>query len=207
MAVCDILNIRAEKVGEIDLNDLLFNVEINTGILHEVVCMQRANRRSGNACTKTRGEVSGGGAKPWRQKGTGRARAGSRTSPVWRGGGTVFGPKPRDYSYTMPKKVKRLALKMAMTARKQEGNLVVVDKFELPEAKTKEFVNVMNNFQFENCLIVTGELDDNINLSSRNAVAYKVLPVAGLNVYDILKYSKLMLLQSSLPLIEERLMV
>ncbi|WP_306549056.1 50S ribosomal protein L4 [Desulfobulbus sp.] len=207
MAVCDILNIRAEKVGEIDLNDLLFNVEINTGILHEVVCMQRANRRSGNACTKTRGEVSGGGAKPWRQKGTGRARAGSRTSPVWRGGGTVFGPKPRDYSYTMPKKVKRLALKMAMTARKLEGNLVVVDKFELPEAKTKEFVNVMNNFQFENCLIVTGELDDNINLSSRNAVAYKVLPVAGLNVYDILKYSKLMLLQSSLPLIEERLMV
>ncbi len=207
MAVCDILNIRAEKVGEIDLNDLLFNVEINTGILHEVVCMQRANRRSGNACTKTRGEVSGGGAKPWRQKGTGRARAGSRTSPVWRGGGTVFGPKPRDYSYTMPKKVKRLAIKMAMTARKLEGNLVVVDKFELPEAKTKEFVNVMNNFQFENCLIVTGELDDNINLSSRNAVAYKVLPVAGLNVYDILKYSKLMLLQSSLPLIEERLMV
>lgn len=207
MAVCDILNIRAEKVGEIDLNDLLFNVEINTGILHEVVCMQRANRRSGNACTKTRGEVSGGGAKPWRQKGTGRARAGSRTSPVWRGGGTVFGPKPRDYSYTMPKKVKRLALKMAMTARKLEGNLVVVDKFELPEAKTKEFVNVMNNFQFENCLVVTGELDDKINLSSRNAVAYKVLPVAGLNVYDILKYSKLMLLQSSLPLIEERLMV
>lgn len=207
MAVCDIFNIRAEKVGEIDLNDLLFNVEINTGILHEVVCMQRANRRSGNACTKTRGEVSGGGAKPWRQKGTGRARAGSRTSPVWRGGGTVFGPKPRDYSYTMPKKVKRLALKMAMTARKLEGNLVVVDKFELPQAKTKEFVNVMNNFQFENCLIVTGELDDNINLSSRNAVAYKVLPVAGLNVYDILKYSKLMLLQSSLPLIEERLMV
>lgn len=207
MAVCDILNIRAEKVGEIDLNDLLFNVEINTGILHEVVCMQRANRRSGNACTKTRGEVSGGGAKPWRQKGTGRARAGSRTSPVWRGGGTVFGPRPRDYSYTMPKKVKRLALKMAMTARKQEGNLVIVDKFELPEVKTKEFVNVMNNFQFENCLIVTGELDEKINLSSRNAVAYKVLPVAGLNVYDILKYSKLMLLQSSLPLIEERLMV
>ena len=118
MAVYDILNIQAEKVGEIDLNDLLFNVEINTGILHEVVCMQRANRRSGNACTKTRGQVSGGGAKPWRQKGTGRARAGSRTSPVWRGGGTVFGPKPRDYSYTMPKKVKKLALKMAITDRK-----------------------------------------------------------------------------------------
>jgi 50S ribosomal protein L4, bacterial/organelle len=112
MATCDIYNTRAEKVGEIDLNESLFNLEVNTGILHEVVCMQRANRRSGNACTKTRGEVSGGGAKPWRQKGTGRARSGSRTSPVWRGGGTVFGPKPRDYSYSMPKKVKRLALKM-----------------------------------------------------------------------------------------------
>jgi large subunit ribosomal protein L4 len=207
MAVYDILNIQAEKVGEIDLNDLLFNVEINTGILHEVVCMQRANRRSGNACTKTRGQVSGGGAKPWRQKGTGRARAGSRTSPVWRGGGTVFGPKPRDYSYTMPKKVKKLALKMAITARKQEGNLVILDKFELPEIKTKEFMKVMNNFQFENCLIVTVEIDNNVDMSSRNAVGFKVLPVAGLNVYDILKYSKLMLLQSSLPIIEERLMV
>jgi len=206
MAVCDVLNTRAEKVGEIDLNDSLFNVEINTGILHEVVCMQRANRRSGNACTKTRGEVSGGGAKPWRQKGTGRARSGSRTSPVWRGGGTVFGPKPRDYSYSMPKKVRRLALKMAMSVRKQEGNLVVVETFELPDIKTKDFVGVMKNFQFDNCLVITGDIDDNISLSARNAVGYKVLPVAGLNVYDILKHSKLMLIQSSLAKIEERLM-
>lgn len=206
MAVCDVLNTRAEKIGEIELNDLLFNVEVNTGILHEVVCMQRANRRNGNACTKTRGEVSGGSAKPWRQKGTGRARSGSRTSPLWRGGGTVFGPKPRDYSYTMPKKVKRLALKMAMSARCQEGNLVVVDSFELPEIKTKDFVGVMKNFQFDNCLIVTGEVDDRMFLSARNVVGFKVLPVAGLNVYDILKHSKLMLVQSSLAKIEERLM-
>jgi len=206
MAVCDVLNTRAEKVGEIELNDLLFNVEVNTGILHEVVCMQRANRRVGNASTKTRGEVSGGGAKPWRQKGTGRARSGSRTSPLWRGGGTVFGPKPRDYSYTMPKKVKRLALKMAMSARQQEGNLVVIDSFELPAIKTKDFVGVMKNFQFDNCLIVTGEADDNMFLSARNAVGFTVLPVAGLNVYDILKHSKLMLVQSSLAKIEERLM-
>jgi large subunit ribosomal protein L4 len=206
MAVCDVLNTRAEKVGEIDLNDSLFNVEIKTGILHEVVCMQRANRRSGSACTKTRGEVSGGGAKPWRQKGTGRARAGSRTSPVWRGGGTVFGPKPRDYSYSMPKKVKRLALKMAISARNQEGNLVIVDSFELPEIKTKDFVGVMNNFEFDNCLIITNEIDDKISISARNAVGYKVLSVAGLNVYDILKHSKLMLIQSSLAKIEERLM-
>ncbi|MGE4558658.1 MAG: 50S ribosomal protein L4 [Desulfobulbus sp.] len=207
MAVCEILNTQAEKVGETELNDSVFNVEVNTGILHEVVCMQRANRRSGNACTKTRGEVRGGGAKPWRQKGTGRARSGSRTSPVWRGGGTVFGPKPRDYSYSMPKKVRRLALRMALSARNQEGNLVVVDKFELPEIKTKNFVQVMNTFQFDNCLVVTEGVNDQISLSSRNAVGYKVLPVEGLNVYDILKHSKLMLIQSSLAKIEERVLV
>ena len=207
MAVCEVLNSLAEKVGEIDLNDALLSVEVNTGILHEVVCMQRANQRSGNACTKTRGEVSGGGAKPWRQKGTGRARAGSRTSPVWRGGGTVFGPKPRDYSYSLPKKVRRLALKMALSARNQEGNLVVVDQFSLDQAKTREFVKVMDNFKFENCLVVTGEMDEKLGLSARNAVGYKVLPVAGLNVMDILKHSKLMLVQTSLAKLEERLMV
>ena len=207
MAVCEVLNSLAEKVGEIDLNDALFSVEVNTGILHEVVCMQRANQRSGNACTKTRGEVSGGGAKPWRQKGTGRARAGSRTSPVWRGGGTVFGPKPRDYSYSLPKKVRRLALKMALSARNQEGNLVVVDQFSLDQAKTRKFVKVMDNFKFENCLVVTGEMDEKLGLSARNAVGYKVLPVAGLNVMDILKHSKLMLVQTSLAKLEERLMV
>ena len=207
MSVCEILNIQAEKVGELELNDSVFNIEVNTGILHEVVCMQRANRRSGNACTKTRGEVSGGGAKPWRQKGTGRARAGSRTSPVWRGGGTVFGPKPRDYSYTMPKKVKRLALCMALSARNQEGNLIIVDEFQLPEVKTKQFVQVMNKFNVDNCLIVTEGQDEHISLSSRNAVGYKVLPVAGLNVYDILKHSKLMLVKSSLQKIEDRVLV
>ena len=207
MAVCEVLNSLAEKVGEIDLNDALFSVEVNTGILHEVVCMQRANQRSGNACTKTRGEVSGGGAKPWRQKGTGRARAGSRTSPVWRGGGTVFGPKPRDYSYSLPKKVRRLALKMALSARNQEGNLVVVDQISLEHAKTREFVKVMDNFKFDNCLVVTGEMDEKLGLSARNAVGYKVLPVAGLNVMDILKHSKLMLVQTSLAKLEERLMV
>jgi len=207
MAICDVLNTLAEKVGEVDLNDTLFGVEVKTGILHEVVCMQRANRRSGNACTKTRGEVSGGGAKPWKQKGTGRARAGSNRSPVWRGGGTVFGPLPRDYSYSMPKKVKKLAIKMALSARNQEGNLVVIDNFKMPEIKTKDFVKVMNNFRFENCLIITDENDETISLSARNAIGFKVLPVAGLNVYDILKYSKLMLLQSSLAKIEERLML
>ncbi len=207
MAVCDVVNTSAEKVGEIELNDALFDVEVKPGVLHEVVCMQRANRRAGTASTKTRGEVRGGGAKPWRQKGTGRARSGSRTSPIWRGGGTVFGPKPRDYSYRLPKKVRRLALRMALSARRQEGNLVVLDDFALAEIKTREFVRVMGNFDFDNCLVVTGEPDEKLHLSARNVVGFKVLPVAGLNVYDILKYSKLMLVQSSLEKLEARLMV
>ncbi|NQS72104.1 MAG: 50S ribosomal protein L4 [Desulfobulbaceae bacterium] len=207
MAVCDVLNTRAEKVGEVDLDDALFNVEVNPGILHEVVCQQRAARRSGNASTKTRGEVRGGGAKPWRQKGTGRARAGSRTSPLWRGGGIVFGPKPRSYSYTMPKKVKRLALKMALSARHQEGNLVVLDKFDLPAIKTKDFVAVLDALAMKDCLIVVDEMESTLDLSSRNVVGIKVLPVAGLNVYDILKYPKLMLVQASLAGIEQRLTI
>lgn len=207
MAVCDVLNTRAEKIGEVNLDDALFNVEVNPGILHEVVCLQRAGWRSGNASTKCRGEVSGGGAKPWRQKGTGRARAGSRTSPVWRGGGTVFGPKPRNYAYTMPKKVRRLALRMALSARQQEGNLLILDKFDLTEIKTKEFVKVLTTLQVEDCLIVVDAMERNLDLSSRNVVGVKVLPVAGLNVYDILKHSKLMLLQGSLEGIERRLSI
>jgi large subunit ribosomal protein L4 len=207
MAVCEVLNTSAQKVGDVELKDEIFAVEVQPGILHDVVCMQRANRRRGTASTKTRGEVSGSGAKPWRQKGTGRARAGSKKSPLWRGGGIVFGPKPRDYSYKLPKKVRRLALRMALSARLSEGNLVVVDEFRLPEIKTKDFVNVMNNFDFANCLIVTAEDNKTVSLSARNTVGYKVLPVTGLNVFDILKYPKLMLDQSILAQIEERLTV
>jgi large subunit ribosomal protein L4 len=207
MAVCDVVNSSAEKVGEIELNDALFNVEVNVSVLHEVVRMQRANRRAGSACTKTRGEVRGGGAKPWRQKGTGRARSGSRTSPIWRGGGTTFGPRPRDYGYKLPKKVRRLALRMALSARNSEGNIVVVDTLGLDAIKTKAFVGVMNNFDFDDCLVVTAADDQTVSKSARNAVGYKVLPVAWLNVFDILKYSKLMLTQDSLAQLEERLMV
>lgn len=207
MAVCDVVNSSAEKVGEIELSDALFNVEVKKSVLHEVVCMQRANRRGGNACTKTRGEVRGGGAKPWRQKGTGRARSGSRNSPIWRGGGTTFGPQPRDYGYKLPKKVRRLALRMALSARNGEGNMVVVDSLELSVIKTKDFVKVMDSFEFANCLIVTGDEDPVVCKSARNAVGYKVMPVARLNVFDILKYSKLMLTQDCLAKLEERLVV
>ena len=207
MAVCDVLNTSAEKVAEIEINDNIFGIEYNTGVLNDVVVMQRANRRQGNACTKTRGKVRGGGAKPWRQKGTGRARAGTKNSPIWRGGGVVFGPQPRDYSYKLPKKVRRLALRMSLSARMAEGNVVIVDQFEMEKPKTKEFVGVMKNFDFDNCLIVTADTNANVQLSARNAVGYKILPVEGLNVYDILKYPKLMLLQSSLEQLETRLMV
>jgi large subunit ribosomal protein L4 len=207
MAVCDVVNTSAEKVAEIEVKDELFAVEVKPAILHDVVCMQRANRRGGNASTKTRGQVRGGGAKPWRQKGTGRARAGTKNSPIWRGGGVTFGPRPRDYSYKLPKKVRRLALRMALSARLSEGNLVIVDQFNMEAPKTKEFVGVMKNFDFDNCLVVADTDNVNIRLSSRNAVGYKVLPVAGLNVYDILKYPKLMLMQSSLEQLEARLMV
>ncbi|PIE59229.1 MAG: 50S ribosomal protein L4 [Desulfobulbus propionicus] len=207
MAVCDVLNNQAEKVGQIDLNDNLFGVEVKEGVLHEVVCMQRAKKRSGNASTKTRGELRGGGSKPWRQKGTGRARSGTKNSPVWRGGGTVFGPKPRDYSFTIPKKVKRLALRMALSARYREGNLVVIDDFGLTEIRTKSLVEIMKNFTFDDCLIVTGENNEVIKKSARNTAGYQVLPVSGLNVFDILKHNKIMLVQDSVEKIEERLMV
>ncbi|XOF32265.1 MAG: 50S ribosomal protein L4 [Candidatus Electrothrix sp. YB6] len=207
MSVCDVVNTSAEKVAEIEINEKLFGIEVDTGVLHEVVCMQRANRRRGTASTKTRGQVRGGGAKPWRQKGTGRARAGTKNSPVWRGGGTVFGPQPRDYSYSLPKKVRRLALRMALSARMSEGNLVIVDQFDLEAPKTKGFVGVMQCFDFDRCLVVVDSENANVQLSARNAVGYKTLPVAGLNVYDILKYPKLMLVQSSLAQLETRLMV
>ncbi len=207
MPVCDVANNSAEKIGEIELRDDLLQAEVKPAVLHEVVRMQRANRRAGNASTKTRGEVRGGGAKPWRQKGTGRARAGTNNSPIWRGGGTTFGPKPRDYSYKLPKKVRRQALRMAISARFGEGNMVVLDSFGLEAIKTSEFVKVMNNFGFKDCLIVTAGDDPVMIKSARNVVGYKVLPVAGLNVYDILKHSKLMLIQDSLERLEERLLV
>lgn len=206
MSVCDVMNTSAEKVAEIEVSDNLFAVPVNTGILHEVVCMQRACRRSGTASTKTRGEVSGGGKKPWRQKGTGRARSGSSNSPVWCSGGTAFGPKPKDYSYTMPKKVRRLALRMALSARMSEGNLVVLDQFEIAAPKTKDFVGVMKNFSFDNCLLVAEKENTNLQLSARNVVGYQIMPVEGLNVYDVLKYDKLMIVKSTLEQLEARLM-
>ncbi|MDH5298178.1 MAG: 50S ribosomal protein L4 [Desulfobulbaceae bacterium] len=206
MAVATVYNIKKEKIGELELNDAVFGVEVNQHILHDVVRMQLANRRSGNACTKTRTEVSGSGTKPWKQKGTGRARSGSKRSPLWRGGGVVFGPKPRDYSYKLPKKVRRLGLKMALTARFNEENLIVLDDFRMDEIKTKNFVNVMDTLNLDNALIVTAGDNENLVRSARNVVGYKVLPTSGLNVYDILNFKHLVLLQPSVVELEKRLL-
>ena len=206
MSTVNIVNTKNESVGEIDLNDEVFNREVKEYILHEVVRMQRAARRGGNACTKTRVEVRGGGRKPWRQKGTGRARAGTRTSPIWRGGGVTFGPKPRDYSFKVNKKVRQQAVAMALSARFQEGNLIVMNDFSLDAIKTKDFVGVMNVLDVQNGLIITNDTSENLSKSSRNVNGYKVLSSEGLNVYDILLHKKVILIQPVIESLEKRLM-
>jgi large subunit ribosomal protein L4 len=204
MSTVSVLNIKNEKVGEIELNEKVFDLAVKEHLLHDVVKMQLAGRRAGTACTKTRIEVSGGGKKPWRQKGTGRARSGSNTSPVWRGGGVSFGPKPRDFSIKLNRKVKKQALAMAMSARNQEGNLIILDDFTLDAIKTKEFVNVMKVLDIENGLIITENINDNVNRSSRNVQGFKVLSTAGVNVYDILLHKKLILVKPAIDDLEKR---
>ena len=206
MSTVSIVNTKNERVGEIELNDSVFNLEVKEYLLHDVVRMQRAARRAGTACTKTRVEVSGGGAKPWRQKGTGRARAGSRRSPLWRGGGVIFGPKPRDYSFKLNRKVKKQAIAMAMSARLQEGNLVVLDDFVMDTIKTKDFVKVMNVLDIQSGLIIVNGTTENLHKSARNVNGYKVLPTDGLNVYDILLHKKLILVQPVIENLEKRLL-
>lgn len=207
MSTVDLVNTKNEKVGEVELSEKVFDLEVKEHLLHDVVRQQRAAKRAGNACTKTRVEVRGGGAKPWRQKGTGRARAGSRNSPIWRGGGVTFGPKPRDYSFKLNRKVRKQAIAMAMSARLQEGNLVVVDEFVMDQIKTKDFVNIMKGFDIENCLLVTEGQNENLSKSARNVNGFKVMSTEGLNVYDILLHKKLMLVKPAIESIEKRLEV
>lgn len=206
MSTVNIVNTKNESVGEFELNDAVFNREVKEYILHEVVRMQRAAKRGGNACTKTRVEVRGGGRKPWRQKGTGRARAGTRTSPIWRGGGVTFGPKPRDYSFKVNKKVRQQAVAMALSARLQEGNLIVLDEFTMDQVKTKEFVGIMDVLDVENGLIVSNDAQENLLKSSRNVNGYKVLSSEGVNVYDILLHKKVVLVKPAIESLEKRLM-
>jgi large subunit ribosomal protein L4 len=206
MALVNVLNSKAEKVSEIDLSDKIFNVPVKSSVLHEVVKMQLAGKRSGSASVKRRSDVRGSQRKLFRQKGTGRARRGNIKDPLLRGGGVIFGPEPKSYAYKVPKKVKRQALKMALSSKLQEDSLVVVDKLELEEIKTKKFTEVLDAFSVKNALIITKEKNEKLELSSRNVPGIKVLRSEGLNVYDILKYKSLILLESSIENIEGRLL-
>ena len=183
-----------EPVGEMELPAEIFGQPVRRHLLYEVVKMQMANRRGGTASTKTRGEVRGGGRKPWRQKGTGRARAGSTRSPLWVGGGTVFGPRPRSYSYRMPRQARRAALRSALSLKRRDGRLVVVDKLELAEVKTRRMAEVLGALAIEgSVLIVFAERNEGVEKAARNLPGVKVLAVDGLNVYDLLRYRNLVL--------------
>ena len=206
MPVIDVQNITGKQISQVELADDVFNVPVKSSVLHEVVTMQLANRRAGTAAVKHRSDVRGSGRKLFRQKGTGRARRGNIKSPLLRGGGVVFGPDQRDYSYKPPKKVRKLALKMALSSKLSENELVVLDQFELDEIKTKKFVDVLKVLKLESALIVTDKPNDHLELSSRNVPDVKVLRNEGLNVYDILKHRMLVLLEPAVKNIEERLL-
>ncbi|MBW1650200.1 MAG: 50S ribosomal protein L4 [Deltaproteobacteria bacterium] len=205
MPLVDILNINKEKADQINLNDEIFNVEVKQEMLHEVVKMQLLSRRLGTASAKSRSEISGSTRKLIRQKGTGNARKGSIKSPLLRGGGVVFGPIPKSYAYSMPKKKKRLALKMALSDKYNNDKLIILDEFPLENIKTKDFVIMLDKLDKKNVLIVIKEKNEKLELSSRNLAKVKVLRTEGLNVYDLLKYDSLIILKDSLEEIEGRL--
>ncbi|MBI5885981.1 MAG: 50S ribosomal protein L4 [Deltaproteobacteria bacterium] len=193
----DVINTDGKKVSELALNASVDGAP-NNALFYEVVKMQLANRRSGTACTKTKGLVSGGGVKPWKQKGTGRARSGSNRSPVWRHGGTVFGPRPRDYSYKVPKKAVREALLSALRLRLTEGKVRVYDAIEFKEPKTRIACEFLKKAGFDNGLIVIEGKNNNLELAARNLKDFKVLKAAGINVYDILNYDNLLITKAAL---------
>jgi large subunit ribosomal protein L4 len=194
-----------KKVSDMELDERVFNAEIKDYLLHEVVRMQLAKRRAGTASIKNRSAARGGGRKPYRQKGTGRARAGSIRSPLWRGGGVIFGPTPRDFGFSVPKKVRKQTLRMALSVRAAEGKLLVLNQFQLKEIKTKSFLEVLSRFGMEEALIVIGGENFNLERSARNVTGIKVLRVEGLNVYDILNHEHLILVKDAVEKIQERL--
>lgn len=206
MPVLDVQNIKGKHISQVELTDDIFNIPVKPSVLHEVVTMQLSNRRSGTAAVKHRSDVKGSGKKLFRQKGTGRARRGNIKSPLLRGGGVVFGPDERNYSYKVPKKVRKLALKMALSSKLRENELMVLDEFELEEIKTKQFVDVLNTLNLDSALIVTEKHNEHLELSSRNVPDVKVLRSEGLNVYDILSYRMLVLLEPAVKKIEGRLL-
>ncbi|MBW2595001.1 MAG: 50S ribosomal protein L4 [Deltaproteobacteria bacterium] len=206
MPVLNVYDIEKTKVTELELSDIVFGAEVNEHILYEVVKMQLACRRQGTASTKGRSDVRGGGRKPWRQKGTGRARAGTTRSPIWRGGGIVFGPKPRDYSYKVPKKVRKAALKSALSMKVKEGRVIILRDFPMDEIKTKKFREVLDRFELGKTLFVLDERNTILEKSSKNIKDVKMMRSEGINVYDLLKYDDLVLLEPSVKKIEGALL-
>lgn len=203
MANVVVYNMEGNEVGTIELSDAVFGVEVNEHLVHMAVVQQLANNRQGTQKAKTRSEVSGGGRKPWRQKGTGHARQGSTRAPQWKGGGVVFAPVPRDYTIRLNKKEKRAALKSALTSRVQGGKFIVVDELKFEEIKTKNFKNVMNNLKVQKALVVLADNDANTVLSARNLPEVKTAQVGTINVYDILKYNTVVATKAAVASIEE----
>ncbi len=199
-----VFNMAGDQVGEIELSDSVFGIEPNEALVHQVVKAQLANRRAGTASTKTRAEVRGGGRKPWRQKGTGRARVGSRRSPIWRGGGTVFGPHPRDFSQRIPRKVRRIALKSVLSSKVNHSNIVVLEDLKFGEPKTKLMVKVLDALNvFEKALVVTADGDINVVKSARNIPGIKPVRADFISVYDLLAYDKLVITKDAVAKVEE----
>lgn len=207
MAKLPLYDQNSNIIGDVEVKDEVFFAPVKEYLIHDVIKMQLANKRQGTASTKLRGEVSGGGKKPWKQKGTGRARAGSNRSPLWRKGAIIFGPKPRDYSYSVPKKVKKAAMKSALSQKVSENKLYLIDNIEIPSIKTKLMSGVINNFKLEKALIVLPQKSTNIELSARNIPNVKVVKADNLNVYDIVKYDNLMVLKGSIEKIEGALSI
>ena len=203
MANVSVYNMEGKEVGTIDLNDAIFGVEVNEHLVHMAVVQQLANNRQGTQKAKTRSEVSGGGRKPWRQKGTGHARQGSTRSPQWAGGGVVFAPVPRDYSFKLNKKEKRAALKSALTSKVQDNKLIVVDELEFDEIKTKSFANVMKNLNVTKGLVVLAENDANVVLSAKNIPTVQTTLTNTLNVYDVMKAGTVVLTKDAVAKMEE----
>ncbi len=203
MAKVSVYNIEGNKVGDMELNDAVFGVEVNEHLVHMAVVSQLANKRQGTQSAKTRSEVSGGGRKPWRQKGTGHARQGSTRAPQWTGGGIVFAPKPRDYSFKMNKKEKNLALKSVLTSKVAEDKLIILDSISFDEIKTKKMVAVLNNLKADKALVVLNDNDKNVILSAKNIPDVKTALTNTINVYDILKYDKLIVTKDAVATIEE----
>lgn len=206
MPVANIYNIENNKISEIELNDTIFSADINEDVLYDVVRMQMASRRQGTSSVKGRQDVSGGGRKPWRQKGTGRARAGTIRSPLWRGGGVVFGPQPRNYAYRIPKKIRKIALRSALSMKFKEDKMLILSDFPMDEIKTKKFRAVVDRFGFKKVLFVLDKSYPVLEKSSRNLREVKMIRSEGINVYDLLNYEHLVLLEPSVKIIEGALL-